>query len=345
MPSVQENSKSKNMDEPIAIIEDLLQAIAKKKQIRDGIKQLNPEWEQLSDENWKRQEACCWIHGATDTYEAIELEKWLYHYPALSITQNSKALNHYKEWEEFIREEGMYTDFNAGDLQEPKLGENLETYIQRHADIVENRGWGNKSEKRALKSFLSYLRNYNHSEEVAFIEHIFPQKSDLRATRIIRKIRPQVHPISQEIVADILKELAHQVVYGRKNASHHAIEALALSWLCLTSSRIRLPKKLEQIHKSQTNIIIFTIEYPELLIPTLFGNLAVRISTRLAKFLQSVAMISSDTPKTTILSTPLPDLRKPFNTAIKRTALPSNLGEITFLTFLSPPHYFGEHIR
>lgn len=272
MPSVQENSKSKNMDEPIAIIEDLLQAIAKKKQIRDGIKQLNPEWEQLSDENWKRQEACCWIHGATDTYESIELEKWLYHYPPLSITQNSKAVNHYKEWEEFISEEGMYTDFSAGDL-------------------------------------------------------------------------PQIHPISQEIVADILKELAHQVVYGRKNASHHAIEALALSWLCLTSSRIRLPKKLEQIHEIQTSTIISTNEYPELLIPTLFGNLPVRISIRLAKFLQSVAMISSDTPRATILSTSLPDLRKSFNTAIKRAALPSNLREITFLTFLSPPHHFGEHIR
>ena len=333
------------MDEAIAIIEDLLQAIPKKKQIRDEIKQLNSEWEQLSDENWKRQEACCSIHGATDTYEAIELEKWLYHYPRLSMAQNSKALNHYKDWEEFIGEEGMYTDFNAGDLQEPKLGETLETYIQRLAETVESHGWGDKSEKRALKSFLNYLRNYNHSKEVAFIEYIFPEKSDLRAARIIRKIRPQVHPISQEVVADILKQLAHQVVYGRKNARHHAIEALALSWLCLTSSRIRLPKKLEQIHKNQNDANVFANGYSELLIPTLFADLAVRISTRLAKFLQAVTMISSDTPKTTILSTPLPDLRKPLNTAIKRAALPANLGEITFLTFLSPPHHFGEHIR
>ncbi len=333
------------MDEPIAIIEDLLQAIAKKKQIRDEIKQLNPEWEQLSDENWKRQETCCWIHGATDTYEAIELEKWLYHYPPLSITQNSKAVNHYKEWEEFISEEGMYTDFNAGDLQEPKFGETLGTYIHRLAEIVENRGWGVKSEKRALKSFLNYLRNYNHSEEVAFIEHIFPEKNDLKAARIIRRIRPQVHPISQEIVSDILKELARQVVYGRKDARHHAIEALALSWLCLTSSRIRLPKKLEQIHESQANAVVFTNEYPELLIPTLFGNLAVRISLRLAKFLESVALIPSDASGTTILSTALPDLKKPFKTAIKRANPLPNLGEITFLTFLSPPHHFGKHIR
>jgi hypothetical protein len=101
------------------------------------------------------------------------------------------------------REEGMYTDFNAGDLQEPKLGETLGTYIQRLAEIIENRGWGEKSEKRALKSFLNYLRNYNHSEKVAFIEHIFPEKSDIKAARIIRKIRPQVHPISQSLTNSV----------------------------------------------------------------------------------------------------------------------------------------------
>lgn len=327
---------SKELEPLKEILHDFLAQMKKKEEIWKALGKNIAGTPGFGDEDidpWPLKEACYWIHGATDPYEAMELEKWLYHYPSSSITQNSKAWNHYREWEEFIREEGAYTDFRSSDLKEPERNETLGIYIERLAKCVEKHGWGDKKDRRALKSFLHYLRNYHHNEEIAFIEHIFPEKNDLKASKIIRRIRPQVNPISQEAVACILKELAHQAVNGRENAKHHAMEALALSWLCLLSSKVRLPKKLEQIHAIQAEALVFTNSHPDLMIPTLFGNLAVRASERHEKFFQAIAMIPSQTSRTTILSTSLPDLRKPLNTAIKRARLPSHLGEISFLPF------------
>lgn len=204
---------------------------------------------------------------------------------------------------------------------------------------------GKKKQRRALKSFLHFLREDYCQEDVAFIEHIFPKKIDLRAGRIIRKIRPQVFPISHQIAGTIIKELAYQCAFGRANARHHACEALALIWMCISSSRIRWPRSLESIHKLSVDAIVCDKKYPELIAPSFFGPHPIRIGSRVARYLQEVAGIPSNNQRNTVLQTSLSDLRKPLDTAIKKAKLCSTLGEITYLTFLSYPHSFGKNIR
>lgn len=189
------------------------------------------------------------------------------------------------------------------------------------------------------------MRAENEQEQVAFIEHIVPRKRDLRAGRIIRKILPQVHPIPKEVASAIIRELAFQCANGRKNARHHAGEALALLWLCLSATRIRWPRTLESVHVIERGAMIFQDEHSALLVPSMFGPYPVRIGGKVERFLRAIGNIPSKNPRSTILQTSLPDLRKPFNAALKRVNPNPSLEEITFLSFLSYLHHFDEHIR
>lgn len=336
---------SKDCSELQAIIEELIADIEKVKEIWSGIRADNPTFEQVSEENWESKEALLWMHGATETLEANELERWLFVKPPLSETAKSDANDNHLAWIDHIREDGIYSEFDVNDLPKPLEKESLINYVIRLSQIVEENGWGTKKQRRALKSFLHFLREDYCQEDVAFIEHIFPKKIDLRAGRIIRKIRPQVFPISHQVAGTIIKELAHQCAFGRANARHHAGEALALVWFCISSSRIRWPRSLESVHGLSVDAVVYDKEYPELLAPSFFGSHPVRIGNRVDRFLQAVARIPSKSQRNTILQTSLPDLRKPLNNAIQNAKLSFKLGEITYLTFLSYPHYFGKNIR
>ena len=341
------------------IIDGLIKEISSIEQTWINIRELNPDFEEVSEIEWKNKEARCWIHGAIDLSEANALEEWLYYYAPISQTEKSIALNHYNDWVDHIREDGVYADFQETSLRQPDtrqsdgksvskeelLNQPLGNYIRLLANMVEKEGWGTKKNKLALNSFLAYLRDFNSKKEVAFIDHIFPEQKNLHYGRIIRKIRPQVQPISQGIAAQIIKQLAFQCAYGRPNAQHNAGEALGLVWLCLTASRIRFPRLLEDVHAIPSKALIFNNSFPELSIPSIFGMQKIRISTLISRFIQAVADIPSPKSRKTILQTPLPDLRKALNRAIKKANLPSNIGEITFLTFLSPPYPCDENIR
>lgn len=174
---------------------------------------------------------------------------------------------------------------------EELLNQPLGNYIRLLANMVEKEGWGTKKNRLALNSFLAYLREFNSKKEVAFIDHIFPEQKNLHYGRIIRKVRPQVQPISQGTAAQIIKQLAFQCASGRPNAQHNAGEALALVWLCLTASRIRFPRLLEDIHAIPSKALVFSNIFPELSIPSIFGLQKIRISTLISQFIQAIADI------------------------------------------------------
>lgn len=338
------NLINKNCLEFEPIIKDWFDDIEKTKKIWEEIRTLNPDFEQVSEDHWQQKEACFWLHGETDTWKANKLEEWLMIAPSLSETAKSIALKHYLKWENHIREEGDYFDFSANDLQSPEEKEILVDFILKIAEQVEKKGWGNKKQTRAKKSFLHFLRD-KYKKEVAFIEHIIPEKNGLRSGSIIRLIPPQVYPISQEIAASIIKELAYQSCYGRSNSRHHNLEALILILMSVSASRIRWPRTLESVHEIKKNALIFKDESKELLIPSVFGNRSLEISNRFGMLIQAVSNIPSKKTRKTILQTSLPDLRKTLRSAIKKVNPPKEVGDITFLTFLSHPHYFGKNIR
>lgn len=335
----------KDCKELQSIIEELIAYIGHVKEIWNVIRKDNPDFEQVSEESWTSKEARLWMHGATNTHEAMELERWLFVEPPNSQTAKSIAMDNYLAWGDHLREDGSYNDFRQHDLTEPQENEPLVEYIINLSRVIEENGWETKRQKLALHSFLHFLREDYQQEDIAFIEHIFPKKMDIKGRRVIRKTPPQIHPIPHELAGTIIKTLAYQCCYGRTNARHHAGEALALIWLCISSSRIRWPRNLESIHELESSAIVLDKEHPELCAPSIFGSYPVRISNQVAKFFSAIANIPSKKRRKTILQTSLPDLRKPLNTAIKKVDPSPDLGKITFLTFLSHPHHFGKNIR
>lgn len=323
------------------IIKELKSEIQEIKILWDSIRTQNPTFEQVSEEHWHIREAQIWLHGATEVAEANELERWLYHSPSHRPAERSPADDHYKGWAEHILENGVYADFTEEHLETPRKREQLGEFIKRLAIKVETNGKGTKKQFLALKSFLEYVRS-NH---LAFIEDIFPKKMDLSAGRIIRRIPPQVYPLSIEVAGEVVKALADEITDGRTNARHHAIEALALVWMCLTASRIRLPRTLASMHEIPSSALIRSDIVPQLLVPSLFGEQPIRISKMVKLFLSAVANLPSSPSRQTILQTTIEDLRKPFRRVISKVNRDVSMGEITFATFLSPPHYAGRHSR
>lgn len=338
-------SESNPIVEAQAVLNDLEYELQKYRNLWDQLKKDNPEFEPVSNENWGKKHAQCWLHGATELEESNALEKWLFDSPPLSNTAKENALKHIKAWkDELEQSDAYYAVFDEFELETPHKDEILYDYLCRIAALVEKEGKGARLEWRALKSFLAYMR-YLPPEEIAFIEQIFPQKMGIHFGQIIRKIPPEVYPISQEAAGAILFELAQMAIKGRPNSRLSALECLGLSWMCLTASRLRLPTYLERVTKTKALAISIDGEYPIMLVPTHFGERKVRISARVAKFLIALAKTPSKTSRETILQSPPRTLTRTFDRALKNCELNPKLGNITFVTLLSPPHIFGSSYR
>jgi hypothetical protein len=335
------------------IINDLEKEIEKKETIWNELRELNPDWDQLSEENWIYTESNCWLHGTTEAIERHNFEKWLSDYPPLTKTAQIPARKIHRAWRKWLETKGphlkdfgpkgaYYVEFAEFQITKPKKDELLIHFIIRLAQSVKENSKEHRLEWRALKSFLNFIRKTYLPKEVAFIEHIFPKKMDLNHGRIIRKIAPEVPAIPQAAAAEILMELGNICLYGKSNAILTALESLGLCWLCLTASRLRLPIHLKKVlYNIKSTSVQFDDKYPILLVPTLFGDRPIRISWRIAKFLQALSLIPSPKPRKTILQKPFRSLTRTFEKALK-TAIPnSELGNITYVSLLSPPHHFG----
>ncbi len=56
-------------------------------------------------------------------------------------------------------------------------------------------------------------------------------------------------------------ELARRCRNGRSDARHTAVEGMALCWLCIATSRIRLPKTLEMVRNIKAKAILSGAEF------------------------------------------------------------------------------------
>ncbi len=332
-----------------AIIKDLQQAIVQKKQIRENLFKLNSEWEQLSEEHWEQQEARCWIHGATEVCEANELERWLFDNPPISDIAQEDATKCLKYWQDFYQENSEDCgELAKAAMEQPQEGEILQDYILRVAALIEKQGKGNYWQWRTLRSLLGYLRKFPPIQ-TSFIEQILPKKGDLFSKgvrkRIIRKVAPEVYPISQHLTRDILYRLGDMAINGRPNSLLSALESLGLSWLCLIASRLRLPVHLEKVATIKPSAICIDDTFSSMLVPTLLGERRIGIANRVARFLIELAKIPSNKPRESILQSPTRSLTRTFDRALQNCAIDVNLGNITYVTFLSPPHHYEHDYR
>ena len=220
----------------------------------------NPNFSPLSHKSQKEKHAQCWLHGTTNFLESNEIDRWLFDNPPLTQTAKSNAKDAYDVWRTWLEHPkpngAYYSEFEDFEIMSPNKNEKLYDFILRLAHITEIDGKGHRLEWRALKSFLSFLRDLYITDkaETAFIEQIFPRDMRLQDLSdsfksIYRKIAPEVYPIPLEIAADIIIELVTMIRSRRPNGQLTALESLGYCWLCLTASRLRLPTTVEAIDK------------------------------------------------------------------------------------------------
>jgi len=333
------------LNKPKEILQNFYNEVLRNKSFWENMQTANPHFEQLSDKHWDAQNSRYWIFGSTSFTELNALDKRIYSSPPNSDIAKTKASHCLKHWKIWLKQDNAYySDCKDFKLPATKKNEILYDYLQRLATKANESKNKRPLEWRALKSFLGYLRNLVQ-EEIAFIEHIFPEEMDIRHDSIIRLIRPEVYPFPQERIRDILFQQVQLALNGRPNAQFSALESLGLSWLCLNASHLRLPTHLEMVAKTKITSIITESQTATLLVPTLFGNMPLKISSIHAQFFISLATIPSEKPRDTILQSSTRTLTRTLDRALNKCGLSEGLGNITYVTFLSEPHSFGNDHR
>jgi hypothetical protein len=241
-------------------------------------------------------------------------------------------------------------------------------YISRLQDIVENKEKIHYLWERGLSGFLHHLRKTISKDQIAFLELIFPEDMEIRKIttfkevktgkstselqevaygQIARKISPSVYPIYIKTAADIICELTNTVLHGRQNAKLVAAETLGLCWVCLTSSRLRLPIALKDLFNLPKVVLRTSLDdiFPTLSLPTIFGHLPMPISETIWRLLTALSDISSAQPRSSIFQSPEESLYRKLRHTIEKLGLDPAKGKITFQTFLSPPLEFDHRYQ
>ena len=338
------------MSNPLAEIYDILDDfendLSTKRAIWKKLEIDNPYFELLSEENWEEKHARMWLHGATKVAECSELERWLFDNPPLTAVAQIPASKIRIAWKKWLQTKNScgayYADFLKFKIPVPKKDELLIHFIIRLAQSLENGGKGHPLEWRALKSFLDFIRVSYPVEEVAFIEQIFPKKMKMHFGKIIRIISPEAYPIPEKTASEIMMELAYRCRNGRPDARLTAAESLGLCWLCMTASRIRLPKYLETIKEIKPAAVQLGADFPLLQVPTWFGNRPANISDRVSRFFNALARIPSKKPRETILQRPLRSLSRMLEEVLQSVSPNPEYGNITYVSLLNQPHIFGD---
>lgn len=296
----------------------------------------------LFEKHWQQREARCWLHGSTDFFESQELEQWKIAPLALSDLAKTNARECIEHWREWLdQEDAYYEPFEMFTFPNPARDESLIDFLKKMAIPMQQQELPPLGQ-RAFKSFLAYARKLAH-EEWAFIEHIFPQDMRIEHDMITRKVSLESYPIPQETAAEIVKALAKQCCQGRKDARITSAEGLGLVWMCLATSKLRLPVLIKNMLHIKRATLNSERTDPQLAIPTLFGIKNVRISKRIARFLQILSSIPSSKPRTTLLQRPTRTLNGLLKTVMADVSPDSKFGNITYSSLLAPPHGFGQH--
>lgn len=255
----------------------------------------------------------------------------------------------YEQWRDETRENLIYGGRepipHPGDLSLIDYLNHLSTSIYNNERRL---NW-----KKSLFSFLRYLReDMVHSDDKKFIETIFPLKKKLQPdyilekkneefikkpiTHILRKTELEDRPIDIVLYADIIKGLVNMCLYSRANALHGAAEALGFVWLCFISASHRLMSPLKGLHDLNSSALGNSEENKHVIsLETLAGAKELPISEAIHTHFK---LLRSLHQKPTIFSMSLPSLRRPFNTAVKKSSHAVGARKITFRTMLAMPH-------
>lgn len=108
----------------------------------------NPHFEEVSDEHWREKSAKCLLHGATEIFEANELDKWLSIFFEPSRLTQRKASYLIGIWKKWMNEKGSWGHYYADDSNfviKSKKSKTLINFIIRMAIEAEKNGKGHRS--------------------------------------------------------------------------------------------------------------------------------------------------------------------------------------------------------
>lgn len=324
---------------------------------KDSIPDLSGvDFEPASDTFWIEDNAYTWIYA----------EAW--HYGQLmQYPKNTEIPKYYLQqalpiYEDWLNEE---KDITYRGTIIPAPGDvNLHKYLVFLAECIQD-----KNEKRtvwikSLKSFLQYIREDIPFELQGSLDCIFPYKMEIRRSEklqwtedgiikiecgfILRNIEDTVYPIDVLIAAEILQNLAMEVLEGRPNGQHTAAEALGFAWLCHVVGSARLMTREKIVYNTSLKALR-TIDSTDgssglpihfITISTFNGLKEIPISKTLYDFLVALPRSGDDD---SIFSKPISTLlRTLYDKGISQSERARSLGKITFRTFMSQStHWYG----
>lgn len=162
---------------------------------------------------------------------------------------------------------------------------------------------------------------------------------------ILRRIEDTVYPIDILAASEILINLSKTVLEGRPNSQHSAAAALGFAWLChavgcyrlVTRENLVFSTELSNFRSPNLNETRQWLQPTHFIgIPSLYGIVDVPVSKTIYEFLLALPRnLGSNRVFTMDWKTVLRTFR---NKGVKLSERAQNLGQITFLTFMSQPH-------
>lgn len=204
---------------------------------------------------WHEEYTKSWVYCSCSAKELSCLEQRLLKKTLLPAIADMSAKKCFELYEE---ESTSDTYYEISDRQ--RFKETLHEYLIRIARGIEIKSkkatkiLKDETRRRGLNSFLHFLRK--RSPKIReFINQIFPEKRDIFAGKIIRKIAPEVYPIAIDLVRDILIELVRMFKEENPRAKLITLESLALIWICLTASKLRSSIQVTDLYELKASSI------------------------------------------------------------------------------------------
>jgi len=313
---------------------------------------------------WERAEAYSWIFLETN-YKAFQdmseptMREPPPPYPEALL---EPAENYYSKWGmKTIQVHGCPTTvlsikeipkYKTYGIPQPISEEPLITYIERLEKLCTHTNYSKKIWRESLGSFLEYVKANIPTSCLGFIDVILPEDRTLYDGKVIRLVPKKKSSTNIIFVANILKNLSEELLWGDPRSQHSAAETLAFALLCLISARLRLPTEMKllyefdrlSLHHEETSE---SSPFPKryfLKVPTLFGQVRAEISKMHFNYFSILSQINQQKGiKDRFFKVTEKCLNETFGRAASKLKLPPNHGEITLSTFTSWPNEVMHH--
>jgi hypothetical protein len=320
------------------------------------IEDFNP----ASDSFWENEDAYIWLYADAWNFRAL-MHKPKSNPTPVYYSQLARPL--YQQWRQETKE---VFNRKCEMIPLPAAELSLIAYLQRIALAVTEENEHRDVWIESLRSFLQFLRDDTHLDQKGPLELLFPSKESCKGMdllkinllqgqgtsikkvkhqAILRCIEDTVYPIDIFAASEILQNLFKTVLEGRSNSQRSAAEALGFAWLCHAVACYRLVTRENLIFSTEISSFRPPLlnETREWIKPThfigvssLFGIIDVPVSKTLYKYLLA---LPRDPGSQHIFNMDWETVLRTFrNKGVKQSDRARNLGQITFLTFMSQPH-------